>query len=938
MQIMKPGEFVAERFRIVRFLAEGGMGEVYEAEDQVLGELVALKFLSRRSMGQETVVRRFRQEIQLARKVTHPNVCRTFDMFQHHPGNGEKPVSFVTMELLRGETLEERLMLQGPMSEEEALPLVRQMADALTAAHTAGVIHRDFKTNNVMLVPTGAENGLRAVVTDFGLARPVEHTEDLPKDPNRPGTRTPITGENQLIGTADYMAPEQLLGHVVTPLSDMYAFGVVLFEMVTGEKPYRSGNLAKLLASRVRDPPTSPRQFKPNLDEVWEQVILSCLERDPKLRPANGWEVIIALVGEEVALRGSQSSTNIQRPSLNLLLAEEAVPPQATRGNRRPLLAILTALLLAGALWFSLSRPPIPHLWSGTPTRLTSAGGLELDPAFSPDGRFLAYSSDGTGHFELWLQDLETSQNHQLTDAGEELFEPTFSPSGGALAYHSKGRGGIWILSLNGGGSTQGKPRQLSSFGSRPAFSPDGKSIVFQSEGSPQLSDTAAPALGPSTLWRVDLGNKKSQQLTKAGLPEGGHAAPTFSPDGQRLVFSTSLYGRSEIWSLDLKNGDTFPIVREPTGSYDPVVAPDGRSLYFSAVSRQVYGLWRVSISKKSGHPIDKPVQIRNIGLASIRQLALSADGRRIAYTAMQTSSELWSMPLDTLTGYPTSQAQPLTTLGGRNNRPAFSSDGERIAFDHWQIGFSIDLWVVAARGGAPQRVTRREGDDTQAQWLSANRLAFRAEDPVHRGLWAVDVMPNSETPLGSPQRILPLPDGVFWATLSPAAPRVAYHKANENGGRTIWVQELLGAAKQSIISSQDVPGFSPGEHAIGFPVWSQDGAWLAYQHRQSETRTHVAILPATGGEPLQITHGESENWPYSFSPDGDKVAFAARRDGKWSLWWVSRSSQEERRLTPSPKLNQYVRYPTWSPHGDQLVYELASSVGDIFLVEATDP
>lgn len=931
MQIFNPGEVVANRFRIVRFLAEGGMGEVYEAEDQVLGEPVALKFLSRRSMGRKRVLQRFRREIQLARKVTHANVCRTFDVFEHQPRGGGASVSFVTMELLRGETLEDHLKRRGPLTIAEAGPLARQMADALTAAHGAGVIHRDFKSANVMLVP-GAK-GLRAVVTDFGLARPVESNEPPPA-PERPGKRTPITGEYQLIGTADYMAPEQLMGEEVTPLADIYAFGVVLFEMVTAEKPYKSGSLVTLLARRVSEPPASPREFVPDLDPTWERVILQCLDRDPSLRPANSWEVVVALMGGET-FQGAQSTAGYPRPPLDLLLAEEHSSSPPLR-DRRLLIAFATVLIISalGLVGIWLIRSPEPALWLGTPVRVTSAGGLELDPAFSPDGRFLVYSSDKSGHFELWLQDLATNHHRQLTSAGEEVFEPAFAPTSEALAYHSEGRGGIWLLPLDSEGNPSGLARQLSPFGSRPAFSPDGRSLAFQSESSPQLSDTTAPALGPSTLWRVDLAGGESVQLTRPGAPKGGHATPAFSPDGRRLVFSTSLYGRSEIWTLDLESGVTAPVVRDPAGSYDPVYSPDGREIYFSAVSRQVYGLWRVPISQRSGRPTGAPVQIRNIGLASIRQLALSADGRRIAYTAMQTSSELWSMPLAE-TGLPSGPAEPLTRLGGRNNRPAFSFDGERIVFDHWQLGLSIDLWIIAARGGAPQRITQREADDTQGQWLSSHRLAFRAEDMENRGLWTVDLDAEADvpTPVGDPQSLVELPAKTFWATLSPAAPRMAYHIADEDGGRTIWVQEL-GGERLARISSRDLADATPEDHTLGFPVWSHDGSWLAFQHRQGEDRTHVMVLAADGGEAVQLTHGDGENWPYSFSPDGDKVAFAARRNGAWGLWWVSRSTGEEMRLTPAPKLNQYMRYPTWSPQGDQLVYELASSVGDIFLLE----
>ena len=285
------------------------MGEVYEAEDQVLGGRIALKFLNRRSAGDEKVWRRFRREIHLARRVTHRNVCRLFDVFHHTPTSSllkGREVAFVTMELLVGDTLEEYLVRRGPLDEEEALPIILQMAEALAAAHAAGVIHRDFKPSNVMLVPTESEeDGLRAVVTDFGLARSATPTDS---------SHTPLTGESRIAGTADYMAPEQLYGEEVTPTSDVYAFGVVMFEMMSGRKPYSASNPMSLLAKRVSEPPAAPRDFVPGLSEHFESVILDCLKSLPEERLSTPRDVVVALVGEEAAF-ATQTSGTFKRPS-----------------------------------------------------------------------------------------------------------------------------------------------------------------------------------------------------------------------------------------------------------------------------------------------------------------------------------------------------------------------------------------------------------------------------------------------------------------------------------------------------------------------------------------------------------------------------------------------------------------------------------------------
>jgi eukaryotic-like serine/threonine-protein kinase len=287
------GMLVAERYRIVRFIAAGGMGEVYEAEDTVLGAEVALKTIRAEVALRGAAVERFRREILLARKVTHPNVCRIFDV-GHHPADptGSGPgVTFLSMELLRGETLDRRLRKGGAMPTGEALPLALQMAAGLQAAHDAGVVHRDFKSANVMLIPPrSAETAPRVVVTDFGLARAGVGT-DLDT----------ITRTDHVIGTPAYMAPEQVDGGEVTSAADIYALGVVLYEMVTGRRPFEGDSPLSTVLKRFREDPASPRDHVPGLDERWERVILRCLERAPADRFASADEVARALRGETVA-------------------------------------------------------------------------------------------------------------------------------------------------------------------------------------------------------------------------------------------------------------------------------------------------------------------------------------------------------------------------------------------------------------------------------------------------------------------------------------------------------------------------------------------------------------------------------------------------------------------------------------------------------------
>ena len=279
---MSPGDVLEQRFEIVRVIARGGMGLVAEADDRALGTRVALKFILPSLAGDLAVRERFRREILLARRITHRNVCRIFELFSSQ--SAAEQVLFLTMELLEGETLSERLQ-RGPLTPDVALPLVQQMVDALEAAHAQGIVHRDFKSSNVLLVPEGAAE--RVVVTDFGIARALERERG--RDPE-------MTAEG-LLGTPGYMAPEQVLGGHITPATDIYALGVVLFEMLSGEMPFRGDTPMATAIARVSV--TAPRlsSRRPGVDPTWDAVVATCLAREPVFRYAAVRDGLRALRG-----------------------------------------------------------------------------------------------------------------------------------------------------------------------------------------------------------------------------------------------------------------------------------------------------------------------------------------------------------------------------------------------------------------------------------------------------------------------------------------------------------------------------------------------------------------------------------------------------------------------------------------------------------------
>ncbi|MEZ5356599.1 MAG: protein kinase [Bryobacteraceae bacterium] len=297
-RVFRDGETVGGRYLIERFAGEGGMGEVYAAQDTHLGERVALKTLRPELAGDDAALERFRREVQLARRVTHPNVCRVFDLQQAADANGN-PVHFLTMEWLTGETLSEFLVREAPLAADRALSMARQLAAGLDAAHAAGVVHRDFKPGNVIVATTPGEP--RLAITDFGLAR-------------TPAGSVEVTaGTAAGIGTPAYMAPEQIEGKAAGPAADIYALGIVLYEMVTARRPYEASTPMAMASMKARRTPDGPATINSKLQRHWDWTILRCLSVDPEKRFARAGDVVAALESPVSGFRGGIASALFQR-------------------------------------------------------------------------------------------------------------------------------------------------------------------------------------------------------------------------------------------------------------------------------------------------------------------------------------------------------------------------------------------------------------------------------------------------------------------------------------------------------------------------------------------------------------------------------------------------------------------------------------------------
>ena len=588
-----------------------------------------------------------------------------------------------------------------------------------------------------------------------------------------------------------------------------------------------------------------------------------------------------------------------------------------------------TGLVILAAIgaWAMRNRPRVAPERSVAPTearQVTDSLGLDVFPSFSPDGAQIAYASDRGGGFEIYVRQLATGGREiQITSDGQDNLQPAWSPNGREIAYGSRGRPGIWLVPSLGG-----TPRRLTEFGSRPAWSPDGATLAFQSAGPNDVSASAASASPPSTLFLVAAAGGAPVPLTRAGAPRGGHGAPSFSPDGKAIVFATSALHVGEIWTVSRLDGSlqlVSPHDRRGPGTaayYEPVYSPRGDWIYFAATSGSWLNasLWRVRVPPVAGAPWAEPERVTTPSTASLRHIAISPhDGGTVAYAALSSVSNIVSLPVDTVSAAQGGAPVLLTQAAGcRNASPTFSADGSRIAFVSCRVGGVTDIWVMDRDGRNSQQVTYDAGCTGGLGWFpDGKQIAFLCPRGGSMALWAVTLPDRSE------KKILPLDLELPSSRLSPDGRFLAFTSRTPASILNVWMVPLEGGAPRQVTADPE---------GAGYACWSPDGKALAVQLFRG-AGTQIAIVPVAGGEPAIVTRERGLSWTGDWSPDGEKIVFAGQRDGLWNLYWVSRHGGPEHRLTSYANRHSFVRFPAWSPRGDQIVYEYAESTANIWLM-----
>jgi len=484
--VFRAGDLLAGRYEIVKFIDRGGMGEVYEASDRLLGARVALKTLLPEVADNPKGMAQIRREVQMARAITHPGICRVFDLGEHVPhgpggnANGEVRRWFLTMEYLEGTTLGQRVLREGALDMKIVLPLARQLGGALQAAHAVGVIHRDFKSDNVMLVPTAQEPGARAIIMDFGLARGVAS-----------GVGQSSTGK-AMVGSAAYMAPEQVLGQSVREAADVYAFGVVLFEASTGRLPFIGSNALATATQRLFEDPPPLRSLVPNIPHAFEKLVLRCLVRDPAER-----------IGSMQAANDALAAIQDCGPQLHSIRTAGVAAPAPVRLSRFSVVALLAGALVVAGMVTLRSRPerlrPNP---GGTVKALTSLQGISI---FGP----------------------ERATRARVPDVTETMIdEAASSPGSDSSTSRSRSGGGQAAAAAPSAATAGMAPRRR---GSTRVASP---THALERPGSLVGPPVGTPALRPA-VEPVDVARASGGGLGSPPATDGDHAP---RPRSQSLI------------------------------------------------------------------------------------------------------------------------------------------------------------------------------------------------------------------------------------------------------------------------------------------------------------------------------------------------------------------------------------------------------------------
>jgi Tol biopolymer transport system component len=759
-------------YEILAPLGAGGMGEVYKARDTRLARDVAVKVLPEEFLEGKDGRARFEREARLLAALNHPNIAAIYS-FEEIPGSsGSSGRHLLIQELLDGETLRQRLA-EGPLPVRKAVDLARQIAEGLAAAHERGIVHRDLKPENIFVTREA-----RAKILDFGLAKEVGR--EAPSSETHSPTVARQTEPGTVMGTVGYMSPEQVRGLPADARSDLFSFGAVLYEMLTGRRAFQKETAAETMTAILReDPPDLASEGAP-VSPTLERIVRHCLEKVPEERFRSAHDLAFALE----AVSGSSSTSS-----------GAALPAPQVAPSRRAMLAF--ALLAAGVLTgFFLDRILHRSPTSGpVAIRPITSSGRDAEPAVSPDGKTIAFSSNRDGKPRIWLKQLPGGQEVALT-SGED-HSPRFSPDGAQLLFTRQHPGaGIDHADLFRVPILGGEPRKLIPDVGDADFSPDGRQIAF-------TRNSSQPGVLAAELLVVATDGGEPRRLAR--FEQHILYAPRFHPNGRSVVVTSIRFGTSgvqlEIVDLDGKKVRTLEPPPSLGGASSAAWLADGSEIVYSQALLVRYGGSQI-VRQNVGNGRSKPLLWAPFETTALDVLP---DGRLLADFA-STRQSLTEVPLRSVSP----GTRWLTRGTGTDRQPVFSPDGAWVAFSSNRSG-NLEIWEISRKTGTVRRLTEDAADDWDPGFTPDGRLIWSSGRSGHLEIWIADAdgsAPRRLTDDGTDaENPTATPDG--W---------VVYNSAHEKKAG-LWKVRVDGSQATQLVASQDT----------NLPDVSPDGRYVAY-------------------------------------------------------------------------------------------------------------